>query len=82
MARENGADCIAVGCPLCQANLDMYQSDAQAKYGDVPSMPIFYFTQLLGMAMGADNDALGMGKLIVRPFDLLEEKGFAGVESA
>lgn len=82
IAAENGADCIAVGCPLCQANLDMYQSDAQSKYGDVPSMPIFYFTQLLGLAMGAENKRLGFDKLIVRPHDLLESKGLAGVECA
>jgi heterodisulfide reductase subunit B len=75
-AEEFGADCIAVGCPLCQANLDMYQSDAQAKYGDVPSMPIFYFTQLIGLALGLDPVGIGMDKLLVSPFPLLEKKRF------
>jgi len=76
IAAENGADCVAVGCPLCQANLDMYQSDAQAKYGDVPAMPIFYFTQLVGLAQGMTPEELGMDRLIVKPFDLLECRGF------
>jgi len=75
-AEEFGADCIAVGCPLCQANLDMYQSDAQSSYGDVPSMPIFYFTQLIGLAMGIDATSIGMDKLLVSPFPLLEERKF------
>ena len=75
-ARENGADCVAVGCPLCQANLDMYQSDAQAKYGDVPAMPIFYFTQLVGLAMGLSPGEIGMDRLLVSPFPLLKSKGF------
>jgi len=73
-ARENGADCMAVGCPLCQANLDMYQSDAQAKYGDVPAMPIFYFTQLVGLALGEAPQALGLDRLLVSPFDLLADR--------
>jgi len=75
IAQENGAECIAVGCPLCQANLDMYQSDAQGKYGDVPAMPIFYFTQLTGLAMGLPANELGLDRLLVDPFRLLEEKG-------
>ncbi len=76
VAGENGAECIAVGCPLCQANLDMYQSDVQAKFGDVPSMPIFYFTQLVGLALGNDPKSLGMDRLLVSPDPLLEGKGF------
>ena len=75
LAEENGADCMAVGCPLCQANMDMYQSDAQSKYGDVPSMPIFYFTQLIGLSMGVEPKDLGMDRLLVSPMPLLEEKG-------
>jgi len=76
LAKENGAECVAVGCPLCQANMDMYQSDAQSKYGDVPSMPIFYFTQLMGLAMGVEPKDLGMDRLLVSPAPLLESKGF------
>ncbi len=72
MAKENGADCIAVGCPLCQANLDMYQSDARAHYGDVPEMPIFYFTQLVGMALGKDPKDIGLDRLLVSPFEMIE----------
>ena len=81
IAQENGADCIAVGCPLCQANLDMYQSDAQSKYGDVPAMPVFYFTQLTGLALGLTVEELGMDRLLVDPFRLLEEKGLVEPEA-
>ena len=29
MARQAGAQCIAVACPLCQVNLDLRQADAR-----------------------------------------------------
>ncbi|NIA16003.1 MAG: heterodisulfide reductase subunit B, partial [Nitrospiraceae bacterium] len=33
MAKESGADVVAVVCPLCQANLDMYQSNIETETG-------------------------------------------------
>ena len=33
MAREAGADCLAVACPLCQVNLDLRQADATKAHG-------------------------------------------------
>ncbi len=45
MAKEAGANCIVTACPLCMANLDM-RADAACK------MPVFYFTELLALAMG------------------------------
>ena len=67
MAKRAGADCIVTACPLCQANLDTRQSQVEAKYGEKFDMPIFYFTQLLGMAFGVANSALGLKKLMVDP---------------
>ena len=45
MAKEAAANCIVTACPLCMANLDM-RADAGLK------MPVFYFTELLALAMG------------------------------
>jgi len=42
-AREAGAEAIATGCPLCQVNLESRQSGA---------FPIYYFTEIVGAAMG------------------------------
>jgi heterodisulfide reductase subunit B len=47
MAREAGADCIVTACPLCFANLDMQPKKKKR-------MPVFYFTELLGLALGLD----------------------------
>ena len=38
-------------------------------------MPVFYFTQLTGLAMGLPASDLGFDRLLVDPFRLLEGKG-------
>ncbi|MGD0500567.1 MAG: CoB--CoM heterodisulfide reductase iron-sulfur subunit B family protein [Bryobacteraceae bacterium] len=67
MAQAAGADCIAAACPLCQLNLDMRQKDIESKYGRRYNLPVFYFTQLLGLAMGCAPDELSLRSLVVRP---------------
>ena len=74
-AKENGADVIAVACPLCQANLDMFQSDAEKELGTQLGVPVLYFTQLMALAMGLAPEQIGLGKVIVDPVPLLVEKG-------
>ena len=76
IAKENGADVLAVACPLCQANLDMYQSEAEKLLGEQLSVPVLYFTQLMGLAMGLSSEELCLDKVIVDPLPLLSEKGF------
>ena len=52
MARQAGAECIAVACPLCQVNLDLRQADAAKAHGELPQTPVLYITQLLGWPWG------------------------------
>ena len=75
MAKEAGADCISVACPLCHANLDMRQQDIEKKLGVEYGIPIFYFTQLLGMAFGLEKGELGIGRALVSSDELLAAKG-------
>lgn len=72
-ARDAGADAIAVACPLCQNNLDLRQSDVARKYGTRYDLPILYFTQILGWALGASAKELGLERLIVSPKAVLEK---------
>jgi heterodisulfide reductase subunit B len=76
IAKENGADVLAVACPLCQANLDMYQSDAEKLLGQQLGIPVLYFVQLMGLAMGLDPQHVCLEKLIVDPLPILSKKGF------
>ena len=76
IAKENGADVLAVACPLCQANLDMYQTEAEKLLNTQLSVPVLYFSQLMGLAMGIPVEELCLDKVIVDPLPLLTEKGF------
>ncbi|OFX17461.1 MAG: hypothetical protein A2Z18_00830 [Armatimonadetes bacterium RBG_16_58_9] len=71
MAKESGAQCIAVACPLCQTNLDLRQSDIEQSTGEKIGLPVFYFTQLVGRAVGISDKALGIGKLVTDPTPVL-----------
>ena len=66
-----GANAIAVACPLCHANLDTRQSEIEERLGRKFGLPVFYFTQLIGLAMGIPGDELGLGKHLVETADLL-----------
>lgn len=50
-AKKHGANCIVTACPLCTTNLEMRQAAAGRARGEDLTMPIFYFTELLGLAM-------------------------------
>ena len=75
MAQRVGAQAIVVSCQMCQANLDMYQEKIQADWGKRFSVPVYYFTELIGLA----NDTKGVNRWLSRhitnPFSLLRELG-------
>jgi heterodisulfide reductase subunit B2 len=73
-ALEAGAECIAVCCPLCQANLDMYQKEIFKKFNKQYNIPIFYFTELIGLAIGEKNAPKWFRRHLTSPMRLLEEK--------
>ncbi len=70
-AKEAGANAIAVCCPLCQANLDGRQSQIEELYKTRYGIPIFYITQLMGLAFGAYSKEVGIQKLITNPRETL-----------
>jgi len=63
-AARKGAQAIATACPLCQYNLDAYQHEIRRATGERLEMPILYFTQILGWALGGDRAALGFQRAI------------------
>ena len=73
-ATAAGANVIAAACPLCQFNLDSRQKQINEKYGTDFNIPIFYFTQLMGLAFGVDAGKLGIHKHITEVDDFLKER--------
>ena len=66
---------MVVACPLCQANLELRQEDINKKFKKNFSIPILYFTQLLGLALGVDIKSLGLHRAVVGNESLLRNKG-------
>ncbi len=81
MAKAAGVDCIVTACPLCQLNLDMRQKDIEARFSRRYDLPVFYFTQLLGLAMGCTASELSLASMVVAPRALLESKGIGRAEA-
>ncbi|MGD0826490.1 MAG: CoB--CoM heterodisulfide reductase iron-sulfur subunit B family protein [Desulfobaccales bacterium] len=77
-AAYRGADAIVVACQLCQANLDMRQGQIGKQDKKEYNLPIIYFTQLMGLALGLAPTALGLNHHLVDPIRLLEKKGLIG----
>jgi heterodisulfide reductase subunit B len=51
-AYDNGANMIVTPCPLCQANVEIYQDDINARYKTNFNMPVMYYSQLMDVAFG------------------------------
>jgi heterodisulfide reductase subunit B len=66
-----GANAIAVACPLCHVNLDTRQEEVEKEYNVRYGVPIFYFTQLMGLVFGIGADKLGLKKHFVSADELL-----------
>lgn len=70
-AKATGANALAVACPLCQATLDMRQAEIEREYEASYGLPVFYFTQLMGLAFGIPAEQLGIDRLFVAAEELL-----------
>ena len=72
MAQRVGAQAIVVSCQMCQANLDMYQRRIEAELGRSYSLPIFYFTELIGLACDIEGSENWISRHITDAFSLLQ----------
>lgn len=57
-ALAKGADAIVLSCPLCRFNLDTRQHDSKSKIES--PIPVFYYTQLMCMAFGLEEEVMGL----------------------
>jgi len=70
-AEEAGADAIATACPMCHSNLDMRQGQMRRAGKGDHALPVYYFTELVGVALGIGNSELGISRHLVEAAALL-----------
>ena len=73
MAQRVGAQAIVVSCQMCQANLDMYQEKIGADWGKRFAFPVYYFTELIGLAHNVTGIEKWLRRHITNPFALLKQ---------
>jgi len=72
----SGAEIIVTSCPLCHYNLESTQGKvAEGSPGYAP-VPIVYFTQVLGLALGQAEEKLDLANNKWDAVELFREKGF------
>jgi heterodisulfide reductase subunit B len=58
--KEYGAVFVTVVCPACGNQLDLQQMGLKDSYGEVYDLPVLLYPQILGLAMGMDEEAVGL----------------------
>ena len=52
--KEAGADAMTLLCPFCDVMYDEFQPTVESKFGAEYQIPVLYYPQLLGLALGLD----------------------------
>jgi heterodisulfide reductase subunit B len=55
-ASKHEADALSLACPLCDYNLGHRQEQMLTKYDGAKEVPVYYFTQLMAIALGLDPE--------------------------
>ena len=72
-AKANGAAAIVTACPLCNLNLDMREEEINKKSGTAFDIPVYQFTQLLAVCMGATANEAGLHKHFYPAYDRIND---------
>jgi heterodisulfide reductase subunit B2 len=78
MALEAEADCIVTGCSMCQSNLDTRQEEIRKSAGERVQIPVLYFTELTGLALGHKDAKKWLNRHITSPLAVFRKKGLIG----
>ncbi|UCD84682.1 MAG: CoB--CoM heterodisulfide reductase iron-sulfur subunit B family protein [Deltaproteobacteria bacterium] len=73
--KEAGADAISLICPFCSVMFDDNQRSIETKFSESYQLPVLYYTQLLGLALGFDERELGLNMNKVKTAELVARLG-------
>jgi heterodisulfide reductase subunit B len=65
-AQQHGANCLVMACPMCHVNLDMKQRDIERHHGVRFGLPVYYLSDLVGLALGITREDLGVDRHFVK----------------
>lgn len=74
-AYDHGAEMIVTPCQLCQANVEIYQSEINKKQGTKFAMPVVYYSQLMSVAYGGSAKQAGLDGHVIQPKKLQDIAG-------
>ncbi|HDM75333.1 MAG TPA: CoB--CoM heterodisulfide reductase [Deltaproteobacteria bacterium] len=72
-AIARGADCFVTSCPMCQFNLDAYQEKVAKAYNISKKLPVYFITEMVGLALGKTPEELQIDRHFVDGIELLKE---------
>lgn len=72
MAKRVGADAVVVSCQMCQANLDMYQRQIGERWETEFSFPVYYFSELIGLACKLEGAREWISRHVTESLSLLD----------
>ena len=64
-ATARQAEAIVVACPMCHSNLDLRRGAIDAALGARHELPVLFITQVIGLALGLSDAALGLQRHFV-----------------
>jgi heterodisulfide reductase subunit B len=68
-----GADCITLVCPFCSIMYDDNQRKIESTFNSSYNLPVLFYPQLLGLAMGFDPREIGLNMNRVKPTELIAQ---------
>jgi len=70
-----GADAMVLMCPLCGSMYDRNQRVMERRFNVAYNLPVLFYPQVLGLALGIDPKGLGLDLNRVKTSDLLSKLG-------
>jgi heterodisulfide reductase subunit B2 len=66
---------IVTPCQLCQANVEIYQSEINKKQGTKFAIPMVYYSQLMSVAYGGSAKEVVLDGHVIQPKKLKDIAG-------
>ncbi len=80
-AQSRGAELLITACPLCQFNLEDRQNEMKEEDTGMKTLPVLYFTELLGLALGLGEAMLDTEKHFTDPKPILASHGLVAADA-